>query len=82
MEEPLKAKSSKKQEAIELLRLGVPMMAMSFLSFSLAPVGTMMLGNLGTDELAASALGYTLFAAIVYPLGDLTSALETYLAQV
>jgi Na+-driven multidrug efflux pump len=71
-----------REEIRILFRLSMPIVATSFLSYSMHIVDLSFVGHLGKSELAAAALGHMLFSAIVYPMMDVTSALETYMSQV
>jgi len=70
-----------REEIRILFRLSMPIVATSFLSYSMHVVDLSFVGHLGKSELAAAALGHMLFSAIVYPMMDVTSALETYMSQ-
>ncbi|KAJ2549363.1 ethionine resistance protein, partial [Coemansia sp. RSA 1933] len=70
-----------KQEAVVLLRSGIPLALAYLLQFSFNFVNILSLGHLGADELAAAALGnMTLFMLVNAPAVGLASALDTFCA--
>ena len=64
-----------------LLRLVVPIMCSSLLSFLMPVVDLIFVGHLGKHELAAAALGDTVFKTVALPLQGFASALDTFLSQ-
>lgn len=68
-------------EARELSKLAAPIMAVSMLSFLMVMLDMAMVGRLGTQELAASALANTFFNCLQHPMVGCATALDTLLAQ-
>jgi len=68
-------------EASELSKIAVPIMLLSMLSFLMVMVDMAMVGWLGTQELAASALANTYFNCLQHPMVGCATALDTLLAQ-
>lgn len=68
-------------EAWELSKLASPIMIVSMLQFLMVMVDMGMVGRLGTDELAASALANAYFNCLQHPLVGCATALDTLLAQ-
>jgi len=64
-----------------LLRLAGPIMIGTMLAFLMNIVDIAMVGSLGTEELAAAALGNTFFNALNHPMVGCSLALDTFLAQ-
>jgi len=64
-----------------LLRLTLPIMASSMLTFLLTVVDLLFVGRLGTHELAAAALANTVWNTVALPLQGCASALDTLLSQ-
>lgn len=64
-----------------LLCLAGPIMVGTMLAFLMNLVDMAMVGSLGTEELAAAALGNTFFNALNHPMVGCSLALDTFLAQ-
>jgi MATE family multidrug resistance protein len=56
-------------------------MISSMLGFAMNIVDLLFVGHLGTQELAAAAMGNTLWATVALPLQGCASALDTFLSQ-
>ena len=65
----------------QLLALALPIMLSCMLSFLMPVVDLLFVGHLGTHELAAAALGDTVFKTVALPLQGFASALDTFLSQ-
>ena len=65
----------------QLLALALPIMLSCMLSFLMPVVDMLFVGHLGTHELAAAALGDTVFKTVALPLQGFASALDTFLSQ-
>lgn len=65
----------------QLLSLALPIMTSCMLGFLMNVVDLQFVGHLGTDELAAAALGNALWATVALPLQGCASALDTFLSQ-
>ena len=71
-----------KQSSIrQLLSLALPIMTSCMLGFLMNVVDLQFVGHLGTNELAAAALGNALWATVALPLQGCASALDTFLSQ-
>lgn len=68
-------------EVRALLCLAAPIMVQNMLSFLMNIVDMAMVGNLGTNELAAAALGNTFFNTLLHPMVGCSLALDTLLSQ-
>ena len=72
---------SLRAEACELSKLATPLMMTSMLQFGMVMVDMPMIGRLGTEELAASALANTYFNCLQHPMVGCATALDTLLSQ-
>jgi multidrug resistance protein, MATE family len=73
--------SATKRELRALISLALPIMLSCMLGFLMNVVDLLFVGHLGTDQLAAAALGNALWATIALPLQGCASALDTFLSQ-
>ena len=74
-------RSPKTSQLRQLLGLALPIMLSCMLSFLMPVVDLLFVGHLGTHELAAAALGDTVFKTVALPLQGFASALDTFLSQ-
>jgi hypothetical protein len=79
-DDPAEPELSLKAEASQLSRLAFPIMTVSMLQFLMVMVDMGMVGRLGTQELAASALANTFFNCLQHPVVGCATALDTLLA--
>lgn len=79
-DDPAQPESSLKAEASQLGTLAFPIMTVSMLQFLMVMVDMGMVGRLGTQELAASALANTFFNCLQHPVVGCATALDTLLA--
>ncbi|KAJ1814876.1 ethionine resistance protein, partial [Coemansia sp. RSA 2598] len=67
-----------KQEAAVLLKTSIPVVLTYLLQYSFSFVNLLVLGHIGSSELAAAALGNMMLVVVVYsPSIGLASALDT-----
>lgn len=71
---------SLRTEAGELSKIAAPIMTVSMLSFLMVMVDMGMVGRLGTEELAASALANTFFNCLQHPMVGCATALDSLLS--
>ena len=74
-------RAPKQSQLQQLLALALPIMLSCMLSFLMPVVDLLFVGHLGTHELAAAALGDTVFKTVALPLQGFASALDTFLSQ-
>ena len=68
-------------ECVTLLRIGIPLMLVMSLSFTMQMVDLAMVGHLGVHELGAAALGNTMYNTTYFFILGVANGLDTFLAQ-